>query len=177
MAKPSPFNPTRRRFFSALTAAAAASEAARAADGMGSMAVADRLAAAHRIRLRAAGHYLDLGAAPQPDNGDEQRYPSLINTFSKTLRHNNLGEVNRESYESMIRAIQSGRKEDFDAVLRGGNVALKNPMASFTYQSTGADPCQFGIRAAPAFDSAEQAGEMVGIVLAGAHARHSLCTL
>ena len=128
---------------------------------MGSMPVADRIAAAHQIRLHAASHYRDLGVVPQPDNGDEQRYTSLINTFTKTLRHNNLGEVNRESYQSMIRAIQTGRKEEFDAVLRGGNVALKNPMAAFTYQSTGADPCQFSIRAAPAFDSAEQAGEMV----------------
>jgi hypothetical protein len=111
--------------------------------------------------MRAAAHYRDMGAAVQPTNGDETRYANLINTFSKTLRHNNLGEVNVDSYQSMIRAIQSGKSADFDAILRGGSVGLKNPMAAFTYQGGGADQCQFAIRPAPAFDSAEQAGEMV----------------
>src|SRR5688572_3413742 len=120
MARPSLFDPTRRRFFLALSASGPAAQSARGIDGRGSMPVADRVAAAHQIRLHAAGHYRQLGAVLQPDNGDEQRYTSLINTFTKTLRHNNLGEVNRESYQSMIRAIQTGRQEEFDAVLRGG---------------------------------------------------------
>jgi hypothetical protein len=63
----------------------------------------------------------------------------------------------------MMRAIHSGKKEDFDAILRGGNVPLKNPMAAFTYQGSGADQCQFAMPPAPTFDSAEQAGEMVEV--------------
>jgi hypothetical protein len=158
----------RRRFFSTLAGASGAALAlthgaapARADAGMGSMPVADRIKAAQQFRMRAAAYYEAIGAPSQPNNGDEARYPARINSFSKTLQHNHLGEVDSNSYDSMIRAVNSGRNEDFDAVLRGGNVRLKNPMAAFTYQYTGADQCQFVMPPAPAFDSAEQAGEMV----------------
>jgi hypothetical protein len=149
---------SRRKFFqsAALASAAAASGRAQAPVSPN----AERLRKAAQMRTARAELYRQLGEVEQPNNGDEERYPNKINSFSKTLLHNAMGEVSLQAYQSMMRAIQSGKKEDFDAVVRGGNVRLKNPMAAFSWQYMGADQSQYAIRPAPRFDSAEQAGEM-----------------
>ena len=94
-------------------------------------------------------------------NGDEERYPSKIASFAKTLRKNVRGEVDLDSYESLIRACDSGHAADFEAILRGGSVRLKNPGGAYSLQYTGLDQSQFAIPPAPRFDSAAQAYEMV----------------
>ncbi len=98
---------------------------------------------------------------PTQSNGDEQRYASRIASFSKTLRKNHLGEVDPTSYNSMIRACESGRNADFEAILRGGSVRLKNPAGAYGFQFAGLDQSQFAIPPAPRFDSAVAAAEMV----------------
>jgi hypothetical protein len=117
--------------------------------------------AAADMRTRLARYYADLPLAPHLTNGDEERYPTKINTFSKTLRHNDLGEVNAASYSSFRKATDSGDTKDYDAILMGGPVRLKTPQASHSFTCVGADAAQFSIPPAPRFDSAWQAGEMI----------------
>ncbi len=105
-----------------------------------------------------------MRAAPVPpaiNNGDEQRYPARIASFSKTLRKTAIGEAEPAAYNSMILACESGRFADFEAILRGGQVRLKNPAGAFGNQFFGLDQSQFSIPPAPRFDSATQAAEMV----------------
>jgi hypothetical protein len=161
----------RRQFFTKL---AAAGTAAATVAGTGLVAprpveaaIANindetvRKNAALTMRTRLAQYYVDLPLAPHPVNGDEDRYPLKTNSFSKTLRHNDLGEVNLASYTSFRKATDSGDPRDYDAILMGGPFRLKTPQASHTFTCMGADPAQFTMPAAPRFDSAWQAGEMV----------------
>ena len=113
------------------------------------------------LRQQRADLMRAVPAAPALNNGDEQRYPSRIASFSKTLRKSVIGEVQPASYSSMILACESGRFADFEAILRGGQVRLKNPSGAFGNQFIGLDQSQFSIPPAPRFDSDTQAGEMV----------------
>ncbi len=145
----------RRDFFRSISLAGAASTAA-AAPSVSS----DRLSSAYSMRLRSAETWKNLGEVPHPTNGDEDRFPDKINSFSKTLKHDPLCIVDPAAYASMMRAVRSGKTEDFDAVQRGGNVRLKNPTGAYNFQLVGPDQSQYSMRAAPRFDSAEQAAEM-----------------
>ncbi len=155
----------RRDFLSrvAATAAVAAStgapEKARAQAG-GGMSSENRVDKAYAYRVQRAEYFKNLPKAEHVTNGDEQRYPNRINSFSKTLLHDQFGHVSRDAYNSMIRAIESGKKADFEAIFRGGNVRLKNPTGAYNYQLGGADQSQFVIPPAPAFSSAEQAASI-----------------
>jgi membrane-associated phospholipid phosphatase len=112
-------------------------------------------------RVRLADYYKSMPATSHAANGDEERFANKINTFSKTLRHNGIGEVLPESYESLRRATDSGDPKEYDKILMGGSVRLKNPQASHSFQMEGVDASQLSMPPAPRFDSAEQAGEMV----------------
>jgi hypothetical protein len=147
---------SRRSFFGSLAALGASSTVRAAENG-------DRVGDAFSLRMKRAEYYREMPTVPHPTNGDESRYSNYINAFTKTLLHNPLGEVSREAYLSMKRAISSGLTSDFDAILRGGNVRLKNPMAAFTFQLAGADPSQLTVPAAPEFSSAYQAGDMLEV--------------
>src|SRR5262247_2757528 len=63
---------------------------------------------AYRIRVEAARRERELPPANHPTNGDEQRYPNKIASYSKGLPHNRLGEVDRAAYASLIRAVTTG---------------------------------------------------------------------
>lgn len=104
---------------------------------------------------------LSAGPAPLVTNGDELRYANRIGNFSKTLRKNPIGEVDRASYDSMIRACESGHQADYEAILRAGPVRLKNPIGAYGFQFAGLDQSQFFLPAPPQFDSAAQAVEMM----------------
>ena len=92
-------------------------------------------------------------------NGDETAYPDFIGNFSKTLPHNAYGEVDPAAYRSLLRALQSGRLEDFDAVPAGGPRILANPRAAYSFALAGADPHKIDMPAVHAFDSKRQAAE------------------
>jgi len=64
---------------------------------------------AYRLRHAAA---LANKNAPLPThrpNGDEERYPSHIGSFSKTLPHTPLGEAVPAAYEALLHALRTGR--------------------------------------------------------------------
>ena len=114
-----------------------------------------------------------------PDNNDEEQYrnQNYIGNFAKDLRHNEFGEVEPEAYRALLAAINSGRFSDFENLREFQGCPdpqwqrpFVNPLAGFAYDLEGTDPAQLAIvennvrrpvRPAPAFASAEAAGEMV----------------
>jgi hypothetical protein len=120
-----------------------------------------RLAEASAVRHKAAEHARALGRAPNRANGDEDRLPDRIACYSKGLPHDARGEPDRKAYDILLKALRSGRPEELERIPLGGFVKLANPQAAFAFELIGPDGCQVELAPAPAFDSAEQAGEMV----------------
>lgn len=119
----------------------------------------DRVRKAFQIRRTAAllqSEQSDPGHSP---NGDEKRIPNYWAMFGKTLPHNELGEVVPAAYEALLRCMETGSLQDL-AALPGGPGKLINPLASFSYSLEGLDGHKVACKSPPAFDSAEQAGEM-----------------
>jgi hypothetical protein len=120
---------------------------------------------AFRVRLEAALREKRLPSADHPTNGDEERFPNKIGSYSKGLPHNDLGEVDLGAYQVMRDAISSGRFDDFEAIPLGcpdstAQRKLVNPLAGLAFDLEGADCHHFAISPAPAFSSAQQAGEI-----------------
>lgn len=112
------------------------------------------------LRQQLAQAEYDAQAPPHPSNGDEEAYTSRIGSYSKGLPHNRLGEVDPVAYQTLLMAINSGLPADFEKVTLGLGRKLTNPQAGLAFEVAGADSHALAIRAAPAFGSAEQAGEM-----------------
>ncbi len=99
-------------------------------------------------------------------NGDEDLYPNKIASYSKGLPHNALGEVDLAAYETLMTALASGDPADFEAITLGcGGPTIQrkqvNPQAGLAFEMIGADAHHVPIPPAPAFVSAEEAGEIV----------------
>jgi hypothetical protein len=124
-----------------------------------------RKAAALRIRLAAAQFEFSQPVAPHPDNGDEIQLPNFIGNYSKGLPHNALGEVDRNAYAALLKAVSRGRPDDFESIPLGAPVGrrrkLVNPQAGLAFDLEGADSHDLAICPAPALGSAEAAGEIV----------------
>jgi len=126
---------------------------------------------AQGIRTDAADAQRAVPIPAHPDNGDEALYPTRIGNYSKGLKHDpNTGEVDATAYNSLIAAIASGNNADFDALVTNGLFGSSdplrrrrqvNPQSAYTFDLEGTDSHQLAMRAAPAFASAEEAGEMV----------------
>ncbi|MEM9169351.1 MAG: vanadium-dependent haloperoxidase [Pseudomonadota bacterium] len=107
-------------------------------------------------------------ASAQPNNGDEARYSNFIGSFSKTLAHNAIGEVNETSYLGYLDALESGDPDRFDAIIVGnptlaGRIGLVSPQAAFSFETAGLDGQSPRLPNAPTFESAETAAEMTEI--------------
>jgi hypothetical protein len=106
-----------------------------------------------------------------PDNGDEALYSTRIGNYSKGLKHDaSTGEVDPNAYNALLAAINSGNNADFDALVTNGLFGSSdparrrrqvNPQSAYAFDLEGTDSHQLAMRAAPAFASAEEAGEMV----------------
>src|SRR2546429_5721638 len=92
-----------------------------------------------------------------PTNGDEERYPNKIASYSKGLKHFSNGEVDPASYETLMTAINSGNPTTFDALAVGGNLKLTNPQAGLAFDLEGGDSHSFVQPPPPAFASRELA--------------------
>jgi len=112
------------------------------------------------LRQQAARDEFDLGTFPKQTNGDEERYPNRIGNYSKGLPHDDLGEVDPEAYDAMLRALESGRFEDFEAIPMGGRLRLTNPLGGLTYDLVGPDAAALPLDPPPALASAEAAAQM-----------------
>jgi hypothetical protein len=127
---------------------------------------ADRKNLAFRVRYNAALAHFDAPVVDHPDNGDEALYANKIGSFSKGLPHNSSGEVDLTAYQSLITAVQSGDPADFEAIISGcpnpsQRLKLVNPQSGLACDMEGADGQEMVQDPAPAFASAEEAGEIV----------------
>lgn len=93
-------------------------------------------------------------------NGEDTEYPGAIASYTKGLAHNERGEVEVASYRALLKALRSGRPEDFDAVPLGGQRRLTSPRTGLAYALEGPDPAALTLPPAPRIDSAVAAAEM-----------------
>lgn len=112
------------------------------------------------IREEAAIFEKNIPLSGHPCNGDEYLYPNKIASFSKTLPHNELGEVILSAYNDLVRALSTGDPDEFQNIPLGGSVKLVDPQAAYAFNLLGPDSHHTTITPPPAFDSAEAAAEM-----------------
>ena len=132
------------------------------------MSRADRRVVAFNLRTDTAAFYLNppaSGPAVQPVSGDEGLYADFRGSFSKTLKHNNMGEVTPNSYNAYLDALESGAPADFENIPVGrendpNRVRLVSPQAAYAFEMFGVDGNDPRMDAAPTFASAETAAEM-----------------
>jgi membrane-associated phospholipid phosphatase len=124
---------------------------------------------AYRVRKQAALFQKGLPVPDHPCNGDEALYPNFIGNYTKGLLHDSIGEVDPDAYDALLGAISSGKFEDFEALSTDGFLGCPdpdqqrrqvNPQAGYAFDLEGTDSHQLSMRPAPAFASAEEAGEM-----------------
>lgn len=113
----------------------------------------------YQNRMCAAQEQYIIPVPSHENNGDEELYPNYIANFSKGLQHNALGEVDPAAYDAFV----AGLKNPYilDQVPKAGPRKWVNPLAGVAFDTEGADSHAFHLPPAPAFASAEQAGEMV----------------
>jgi hypothetical protein len=126
--------------------------------------VEERRRSARDIRVEAA----ELAEARQHDehinNNDEVNYPTrpLVGNYSKSLKHDALGDPDPASYGTLLRALQSEDPGDFEEIQLASSTAVKltNPQSGLTFDIEGPDPQAFTMPPAPRFDSQVAAHEM-----------------
>lgn len=124
---------------------------------------------AERLRIRAARRLDGIRGFPRPTNGDEERYPSRIGNFSKGLPHNDLGEVEPEDYNALLRALGTGNFADFEALRIVGELNVLNPLGGLAFNLEGPDSPATEVAPPPAFASEEiaaQAAELYWMAVA-----------
>ena len=145
--------------FAGVVGAGIASEAAKA--DIGPQAPIERAAKSYFLRENAAAENFHIGAPPHHDNGDEALYPQRWGSYSKGLQHDANGQVVPDSYNSMIKALSTGRPADFEKISMGGPRPLTDPQAALGFSLEGPDSHAMYMPPAPTLASAETAGEMV----------------
>ena len=123
---------------------------------------AKRSADAMKIRLDAASSHLQSFIDVQETNGDEGIYADYRASFTKTLPHNEFGEVDPVAYHALLAALSSGENKDFEAVQLAPTAARKlaNPQGAYKFEMAGRDAHNTWMRPAPAFAGSETAAEM-----------------
>jgi hypothetical protein len=82
-----------------------------------------------------------------------------IGSFSKSLGHDDLGDPDPVSYGTLLRALQSGDREDFEEIRLGSANAVRliHPQAGAAFERV---PQELALPPAPRFDSERTAHEM-----------------
>jgi hypothetical protein len=112
------------------------------------------------IRIAAARAQEQLPLPEHRSNGDEDRYPNKVGSFSKGFPHNELGEVDLRAYASLQRALRTGDPADFDRIRLAGVRPLTNPQGGLAFTLEGADSQHLWMAPAPALASAEEGAEI-----------------
>ncbi len=121
-----------------------------------------RRKACFKVRKDMADFWWEQGTVSHPTNGDETRYPNKIASYSKSMPHNAFGEVDPEAYESLLKAIRTGKSTDYDAmILAPGARRQTSPQCGLAFDMEGVDSHGVAVPAPPALASKEQASEMV----------------
>jgi hypothetical protein len=112
-------------------------------------------------RVNAAQAELNIRVHSELTNGDETRFPNRIGNFSKGLLHNTIGEVDSASYNSLLRAVNTGEPRMFDQIIMGGTSLLIDPQAGLAFDLEGADSHALAIGTPPSVASREIAAAAV----------------
>jgi hypothetical protein len=180
---PHPINLTavKARFGAEVTAAVGAGGVAifdnfNVRDATRARRVEERRLSARDLRVQAA----EVAAARPHDehanNNDETNYldqagRQLAGMYSKSLKHDALGDPDPVSYMTLLRALESRDPHDFEEIQLASATALKltNPQAGLAFDVEGPDPQEVTIPPAPRFDSeqaAHEAGELYWMAVA-----------
>jgi hypothetical protein len=122
--------------------------------------MSDRRTDARDVRVRAAESEFARPVPPHVSNGEEIDYPFLAN-YSKGLPHNAFGEVETYAYRRLLRAVSTGRVDDFEEIPLGGPRPLVNPVAGLGFDLEGPDAQALTLPPAPRIDGPENSAEMV----------------
>ena len=118
---------------------------ARAADLRGPLTSEERQLRALEIGARRRKPNVSTRPpAPNP-NGDEDRYPDRRGSFSKTMPHDGLGEVEPDAYRQWLAILASGKSEEFAKVPRDPNAVerLNNPQATYAFSGPIRQRCRW----------------------------------
>jgi hypothetical protein len=118
---------------------------------------------AYRIRVAAAEANRQVPIAPNPTNGDEERYPNKIGSDTRGLPHNKLGEVDLKAYDSLTKAVTTQDHDDFEKVILGGTRKLINAQGPLAPSLEGCHGVQVAVPPPPTLASSERAAEAVEI--------------
>lgn len=105
----------------------------------------------------------NAGTVNHVNNGDEAKFNNFIASFSKTMPHNDLGEVDTAAYAAFVAAIDGNSPAALENVPRGGTGQFVNPFAAQAFTLSGIDTQGVTMPPAPTFESAEMAAEMVDL--------------
>ncbi|HYE74767.1 MAG TPA: phosphoesterase, partial [Blastocatellia bacterium] len=123
--------------------------------------VANRYMKAYKCRVDAAKMARERRLVIHQNNGDEDRYLNKIGSFTKSLPHNQLGEVDLSAYATLAYARRTQNPADFENIQLGLGRKLTSPQAGLAMDLEGPDSHHVTMPPAPRFDSAEEAGEAV----------------
>jgi hypothetical protein len=98
-----------------------------------------RVNQADQLRTTAADNEAALGCFAQPTNGDEERYSNRIANFTKTMRHDDFGEVNQGDYNRLLNALQMADFNDIERIPKGGTMEFANPLGGWGFNMEGPD--------------------------------------
>jgi len=95
-------------------------------------------------------------------NGDEERYADRRANFTKTLPHNELGEVEPNAYADWLSILSRGDPGLFEQIPRDplAIAKLNDPQATYAFDLVGIDSHATHLPAPPAFASSAMAVEM-----------------
>ena len=126
--------------------------------------VEERRLSAAEVRGRATAVAAARRHDEHANNNDEVNYPDrlLVGNYSKSLKHDALGDPDPGSYATLLRALESRDPHDFEEIILASSTALRltNPQAGLTFEIAGPDAQERTLPPAPRFDSEVAAHEM-----------------
>lgn len=136
--------------------------------------VEERRLSARDVRVQAAQLAASREHEEHANNNDEVSYLAtpFAGNYSKSLRHDELGDPNPTSYASLLRALESRDPADFEEIVFstvGAPIKLTNPQAGLAFDLEGPDAQALTQPPAPRFDSAitaHEAGELYWMAVA-----------
>ncbi|MEP7340542.1 MAG: vanadium-dependent haloperoxidase [Acidobacteriota bacterium] len=122
---------------------------------------ANRFMKSYKCRIEAAKMAQKRPLVYHVTNGDDDRYPNKIGSFTKALPHNQLGEVDTAAYQTLATARTTQNPDDFEKIQLGLGRKMTSPQAGLAMDLEGPDSHHVTMPPPPRFSSAEEAGEMV----------------
>jgi hypothetical protein len=125
--------------------------------------VEERRLSARDVRVQAAQIAAERRHDEHVNNNDEvDPDVGYLGQYSKSLRHNSVGDPEPVSYGSLLRALESRDPQDFEEIILASSTAIKltNPQSGLAFDLEAPDAQAFTMPPAPRFESDVAAHEM-----------------